>query len=105
MSSTPSVEKATDLPSPSPPSATREEMVKQLARVVCICKGIPLKKFLPALKVASTVEEVHQRVGSGDGGCQGRRCSPRIEVLLEKTRHLSSPERQSGVSDQEDSPR
>ncbi|MCY4443196.1 MAG: hypothetical protein OXC44_00115 [Proteobacteria bacterium] len=68
----------------------KEEMIKQLAKVVCICKGIPLSRFLPALKCNETVEGIHCHVGSGDGGCKGRRCSPRIETLLEKYSVLPS---------------
>ena len=68
----------------------REEMIKQLASVVCICKGITLSRFLPALKTSGTIAEVHQCVGSGDGGCQGRRCSPRVATLIDKSQGLRS---------------
>ena len=60
------------------------EKAKQLATVVCICKGIPLSKVLPGLKDSETVADVNQKVGSGSGGCQGERCGPRIKILLRK---------------------
>lgn len=62
----------------------REKMIKQLASIVCICKGIPLSRFLPALRSCETVECVDKQVGSGSGGCAGQRCGPRIKKLLSK---------------------
>ncbi len=62
----------------------RVERLKQLNRVVCICKGIPLSRILPALDGAETVAEVNARTGSGTGGCRGERCGPRIKILLRK---------------------
>lgn len=55
-----------------------------MARIVCICKGIPLSRFLGALKECETVACVNSKVGSGTGGCNGQRCGPRIKKLLEK---------------------
>lgn len=60
------------------------EKIKQLKRVVCICKGIDLSKVLPALPDSETVSDVHKKAGTGNGGCQGRRCSPRIKILIKK---------------------
>ncbi|MCY4380029.1 MAG: (2Fe-2S)-binding protein [Proteobacteria bacterium] len=68
----------------------KEKMYRQLKRVVCICKGISLSKFLPVLKDTDNTQDVHEKVGSGDGGCQGRRCSPRVEQLLVKSAPLRS---------------
>lgn len=64
----------------------QELMTKQLSTPVCICKGIPLSKFLPCLESANTVEKIHQHVGSGQGGCRGRRCTPRVKKLIDKYR-------------------
>lgn len=61
-----------------------EDRVKQLARVVCICKGINLGRVLKGLEGCSTIAEVNRAVGTGTGGCQGQRCGPRIKLLLEK---------------------
>lgn len=65
---------------------SKEEKIKQLNRIVCICKGIPLKDMLAAIKSSDTVEEVNRKTGSGSGGCRGERCGPRIRVLLSKKR-------------------
>lgn len=70
------------------PDETKEKMIKQLKRVVCICKGIPLSQVLPALKDHQEVDPIHESVGTGSGGCKGRRCTPRIETLIEKAQDL-----------------
>ena len=70
---------------------SKERMTKQLARVVCICKGVPLSKVLPALDGSETVEDVNCKANIGDGGCQGRRCGPRVQALLNKKKSSSSP--------------
>lgn len=62
----------------------RKNRIKKLNRTVCICKGIPLKKVLPAIKKCRTVTEVNEMAKTGYGGCQGRRCGPRIKILLAK---------------------
>ena len=67
----------------------KKQRILKLQRVVCICKGIPLGKVLPAVQRSHTVEEVNRRAGTGQGGCQGRRCGPRIKTLLAKAKHLS----------------
>ncbi|RZA15410.1 MAG: (2Fe-2S)-binding protein [Proteobacteria bacterium] len=67
---------------------TKEELAiektKQLLRVVCICKGIPLGKVLAALPGCETVQDVNKKTGCGSGGCRGERCRPRIKILLTK---------------------
>jgi len=55
-------------------------------KVVCICKGIKKSVFWKVLDTGvRTKEEVNRLTGSGSGGCQGRRCGPRITEML---RHL-----------------
>ncbi len=50
---------------------------------ICICKGIPRKRFREAFKKgASSLSEVNRLVGSGSGDCKGERCGPKIESLL-----------------------
>lgn len=66
----------------------RLKRIKQLSRVVCICKGIPLGKVLPGIQACSTVEEVNRMTGTGSGGCKGERCGPRIRILLKKKKEL-----------------
>jgi NAD(P)H-nitrite reductase large subunit len=61
-----------------------KEKTKQLLRVVCICKGIPLGKVLDALPGCETVQDVNRKCGTGSGGCRGERCGPRIKMLLKK---------------------
>ena len=67
--------------------ARQEQIAKQLARVVCICKGINLRKVLAGLDGSETVADVNAKVGTGSGGCQGERCGPRIKALLEKKKN------------------
>ena len=62
----------------------KKERIKQLSRVVCICKGISLGKVLEGLPDCETVQDVNQKVGTGSGGCKGERCGPRIKALLKK---------------------
>ena len=61
-----------------------EQRIKQMARIVCICKGINLGRVLKGLEGSDTVADVNRKVGTGNGGCQGERCGPRIKVLLKK---------------------
>jgi bacterioferritin-associated ferredoxin len=52
-------------------------------KVVCICKGIKKRVFWKALdEGAQSKDEVNRVTGSGSGGCQGRRCGPRILEML-----------------------
>lgn len=63
---------------------SKDDKSRVLARVVCICKGIPLSKVLEGLEGSETVADVNQKVGTGSGGCSGERCGPRIKTLLRK---------------------
>ena len=69
---------------------TQEERIKTLARVVCICKGITLGRVLKVLPEAETVLDVNRLAGTGNGGCRGERCGPRIKLLLKKQQQLGS---------------
>jgi bacterioferritin-associated ferredoxin len=54
-------------------------------KVVCICKGIKQRAFWKALDSGMrTKEEINRFTGSGSGGCQGRRCGPRIAEMLQR---------------------
>lgn len=64
----------------------KERRIKQMAMVVCICKGIPLGRVLPALEGSETVADVNRKSGCGSGPCQGERCGPRIKKLLKMKR-------------------
>ncbi|GAA0123435.1 MAG: (2Fe-2S)-binding protein [Clostridium argentinense] len=62
----------------------KKQMVLDKMTKVCICKAIPRSKIKETIKSgAKTVEEVNKIVGSGSGGCKGRRCGPKIEELIE----------------------
>lgn len=62
-----------------PPARTLLEGMK----VVCICKGIKQSVFWKVLDTgARSKEEINRLTGSGSGGCQGRRCGPRIMDML-----------------------
>jgi bacterioferritin-associated ferredoxin len=53
-------------------------------KVVCICKGIKKRTFWKVMADgAQTHEEINRLTGSGSGGCQGRRCGPRICEMLQ----------------------
>jgi bacterioferritin-associated ferredoxin len=50
---------------------------------VCICKGIPRKRFIAAMEAgALSLQKINRAVGSGSGDCKGERCGPSIEKLL-----------------------
>lgn len=54
-------------------------------KVVCICKGIKQRVFWKALDSGlRTKDEINRFTGSGSGGCQGRRCGPRIAEMLQR---------------------
>ena len=56
---------------------------------ICICKGIPRKRFIAAMGTgAFSLQEINRVVGSGSGDCKGERCGPKIEKLLAE--HLAA---------------
>ena len=69
----------------NPPSDVPPEprTILEGMKVVCICKGIKKSVFWKVLDTGvQTKEEVNRLTGSGSGGCQGRRCGPRILEML-----------------------
>ena len=55
----------------------------QQHETICICRGIPRKRFMDAIKKGATsVQEVNRIVGSGSGDCKGERCGPKIKKML-----------------------
>jgi len=59
-----------------------EEILDKLTKV-CLCKAIPRATIKKAIRNgARTVKEVQAATGAGSGGCGGRRCTPKIEQLL-----------------------
>lgn len=68
------------------PEEIRELWLQQYQKV-CICKGIPRKNFIKAIRAgAQTVEAVDRIVGSGGGDCNGERCGPKIIELIHEYR-------------------
>jgi bacterioferritin-associated ferredoxin len=60
----------------------KEQWVLQNEKI-CLCKAIPRKRFIAAIRSGATsVEEINKIVGSGSGDCKGERCHPRIAELL-----------------------
>ena len=72
------------------------ERIKMLAKVVCICKGIPLGRVLKGLEGSESVQDVNRKVGTGSGGCQGERCGPRIKMLLKKKKDADEAKKRNG---------
>ncbi|HCW04244.1 MAG TPA: (2Fe-2S)-binding protein [Clostridium sp.] len=59
------------------------EIMDKLTKV-CLCKAIPRSKIKAAIRNgAHSLSEVQKATGAGSGGCKGRRCSPKIEGLIE----------------------
>ncbi len=58
------------------------EILDKLTKV-CLCKGISRATIKKAISNgAKTVEEVKKATGAGTGSCCGRRCTPKIQQLL-----------------------
>ena len=59
------------------------EMMDKLTKV-CICKGFSKASIKKAIASgANTVQEVQKATGAGSGSCGGRRCTEKIQQLLE----------------------
>lgn len=59
-----------------------EELLDKLTKV-CICKAISKARIKEAIRNgADTLEKVQAVTGAGTGGCNGRRCSPKIQELI-----------------------
>ena len=60
-----------------------KEILDKLTKV-CICKGISRATIKKAISGgASTLVEVQKATGAGSGPCGGRRCTPKIQELLD----------------------
>ena len=68
----------------SPGPVSEQEVIDGL-KPVCICKGIRQRVFVQHIRAGlSTVEELQRATGAGGGSCKGKRCTPRIEALLQE---------------------
>jgi bacterioferritin-associated ferredoxin len=83
---TPTPEGTTSLPeepAPVPHPCGQARTVLEGMKVVCICKGIRKSVFWKVLDSGvQTKADVNRLTGAGSGGCQGRRCGPRILEML-----------------------
>jgi NAD(P)H-nitrite reductase large subunit len=60
------------------------EIMDKLTKV-CICKAIPRATIRKAIQNgAKTVEAVQKATGAGSGGCNGHRCTAKIEAILKQ---------------------
>jgi NAD(P)H-nitrite reductase large subunit len=66
--------------------AAKEERIRMMAKVVCICKGITLGRIMKGIDGCETVVDVNRKIGTGSGGCAGERCGPRLVLILKKLR-------------------
>ncbi len=59
-----------------------EQILDKLTKV-CLCKAISRAKIKDAIRNgAVTVADVSKATGSCTGGCSGRRCTPKIQELI-----------------------
>lgn len=60
------------------------EILDKLTKV-CLCKGISRAAIKKAIKNgAKTIAEVKKATGAGSGACSGKRCTPKIQQLLDE---------------------
>ena len=68
---------------PAPAVSPEPRTILEGMKVVCICKGIKKSVFWKVLDAGvQSKEDINRLTGSGSGGCQGRRCGPRITEML-----------------------
>jgi bacterioferritin-associated ferredoxin len=72
--------------------SNKERLIKELSKVVCICKGIPLKNILMAVSQETSLAHVNKTCGSGSGGCKGERCRPRILSIIKEYEEMKNDE-------------
>jgi len=70
--------------------AAKEERIRMMAKVVCICKGITLGRIMKGIEGCETVADVNRKIGTGSGGCSGERCGPRLVLILKKLREAKA---------------
>lgn len=52
---------------------------------VCLCKKISKAKMVKAYNEgAKTVNRIKYKTGAGSGACHGRRCTPKIAMLIKE---------------------
>lgn len=52
---------------------------------ICLCKKVSKEKVMETYNAgARTVNRIKYMTGAGSGACKGRRCTPKLEALVEK---------------------
>ena len=65
-------------------SELNEELLDKLTKV-CLCKGISRASIKKAINDGATnIYAVRKKTGAGSGPCQGMRCTPKIEDILDQ---------------------
>ncbi|MCX7904970.1 MAG: (2Fe-2S)-binding protein [Caloramator sp.] len=65
-------------------SDINEDILDKLTKV-CLCKGISRATIKKAIENgAKTVEDIRKATGATTGGCGGRRCTPKIQKLIDE---------------------
>lgn len=60
-------------------------MSNHLQGNICLCKKVSRSKMTAAYENgARTVNRIKYETGAGSGACKGRRCTPKIQSLLEE---------------------
>lgn len=64
--------------------SSHEEIIDNL-KIVCQCLGIKKGSFKKLIEDGDdTVEKLKKATGAGRGDCVGRRCTERLETLVEQ---------------------
>ncbi len=62
-----------------------QEIMDKLTKV-CLCKAINRAVIKKAIaEGAHSVEAVWAKTGAGSGSCNGRRCGPKIQLLIDES--------------------
>ena len=62
-----------------------QEILDKLTKV-CLCKGITRATMKKAIAAgADNVDKVKKATGAGSGSCGGKRCTPKIQELIDNT--------------------
>lgn len=52
---------------------------------ICLCKKVSRAKMIGEYeKGAKTVNRIKYKTGAGSGACKGKRCTPKIQKLIEE---------------------
>ena len=67
----------------------KRELIMDKMTKICLCKGITRLTIKNSIKGgAKTVSEVQKITGAGSGPCMGRRCTEKIQQLIDDFNNL-----------------